>query len=259
MGDSVLDFYDQLSESYHLIGKDWTESVKWQADKLDLVIQKLTQRKASELRLYDCSCGIGTQAIGLALRGYSVFATDLSPKAIEKARKNAKDLGATIQYGIADFRDLQKSVTETFDVVISCDNSLPHLMTQTDLESAARSIYLALKPGGIFLASIRDYDQIKFERPSGMPPRKFHDSNSERVYFQTWDWADDGATYELELFVLQNKGEGWLPPISFRTHYRAVQRAEMDIAFSKAGFENIGWLKGEANPYYQPVMTARKP
>lgn len=36
------------------------------------------------IKLLDCSCGIGTQAIGLALVVYNVTATDLSEKAIKR-------------------------------------------------------------------------------------------------------------------------------------------------------------------------------
>jgi SAM-dependent methyltransferase len=258
MSDSVLDFYEHLSETYHLIWKDWTADVKWQGNVLDSIIRKATNKQPQQLRVHDCSCGIGTQSIGLALRGYRVHATDLSPTSVERAQKNAADLGARLTFGVADFRYLQRTVQQTFDVVLSCDNSLPHLLTQAELEMAAGSIHQVLDPGGVFIASIRDYDQMKRARPPGRPPRKLRDSDGERIYFQTWEWSSDGTTYELEFFILRNNGTGWLPPISSKTRYRAVQRRELSEALGMAGFEQIEWLLGEHNPYYQPLVIARK-
>jgi len=259
VNDSVLDFYEHLSESYHLIWKDWNADVKWQAKVLDSIIRKATNKQPQRLRVHDCSCGIGTQAIGLALRGYRVYATDISPKSVARAQKNAADLGAMLTFGVADFRCLERTVKHTFDVVLSCDNSLPHLLTQTELKMAVESIYRVLDPGGIFIASIRDYDLMKRERRSGRLPRKSRDGDGERIYFQTWDWSLDGTTYAVEFFILQNKGTGWLPPISAKTRYRAVQRRELTEALSRIGFERIEWLLGEDNPYYQPLLIARKP
>jgi hypothetical protein len=40
----------------------------------------------------------------------------------------------------ADVRDLRTAVSGSFDAAVSCDNSLPHLLTRYDLERAAGSI-----------------------------------------------------------------------------------------------------------------------
>jgi methylase of polypeptide subunit release factors len=44
----------------------------------------------------DCACGLGTQAIGLARRGCTVHATDLSPAAIARAARDAESFGAAL-------------------------------------------------------------------------------------------------------------------------------------------------------------------
>jgi SAM-dependent methyltransferase len=258
MSNTTLNFYDQLAENYHLIGKDWQKSVRWQGEVLGSVIQRLMPRNPEEVSLYDCSCGIGTQAIGLALQGYQVHATDLSPKSVEKAQANAIKMGALMTTGVADFRSLRSEVQGDFDVVISCDNSLPHLLTEEDLHLAIDQISQMLKSGGFFMGSFRDYDQIKLERPSGMPPRKFKDENGEWIYFQTWDWSQDGSSYDLELFILQKHTAQWDAPLSYKTRYRAWQRAEMDTALKKGGLIDIEWLLNQENRYYQPLVIAKK-
>ncbi len=60
---SVAHFYDELADDYHLIYSDWDASIRRQGDALDALIG---QDRAAVL---DCSCGIGTQAIGLSCAG----------------------------------------------------------------------------------------------------------------------------------------------------------------------------------------------
>ena len=76
-------FYSELSDFYHLIYPDWEESVQRQAEALDATIREVWRGSETVL---DVSCGIGTQSLGLASRGYKVTASDLSPGAIERAR-----------------------------------------------------------------------------------------------------------------------------------------------------------------------------
>lgn len=90
-------------------------------------------RCSPNLTLLDCSCGIGTQAIGLAKRGFTVTATDLSSVAIQRAKRESQSFGVEIDFGVADFRSLETDVTGKFDIVLSADNALPHLISDDDL------------------------------------------------------------------------------------------------------------------------------
>jgi hypothetical protein len=63
------DFYDALAPHFHLIHPDWEASVTRQGEQLDGVIQEFVPGARTVL---DCACGIGTQALGLAARGYAL-------------------------------------------------------------------------------------------------------------------------------------------------------------------------------------------
>ncbi|HSD81583.1 MAG TPA: methyltransferase domain-containing protein [Solirubrobacteraceae bacterium] len=43
--------------------------------------------------MLDASCGIGTQAIGLARAGFTVTATDISPVSVERCAREAAAAG----------------------------------------------------------------------------------------------------------------------------------------------------------------------
>lgn len=139
MSESVLQFYEQLASDYHLIFVDWKKSLVKQGEVLDSIIR--AQMGTRALSVLDCSCGIGTQAIGLALRDYTVHATDLSPAAVARAEVEAAAQGASLTFGVADFRALDRQMAARFDVVLTCDNALPHLLDEKDLSVAVRNIY----------------------------------------------------------------------------------------------------------------------
>jgi len=253
---SVMQFYDQLAGAYHLIFADWRQAIRWQGGVLDGIIRH--QLDGAHLSVLDCSCGIGTQVIGLAERGYRVHGTDISPAAVERARQEAELTGAPITFGVADLRTLDTQVDGIFDIVMSCDNALPHLLSADDVRLAVHNMRAKLRDGGLFLASIRDYDALVAEKPRSTLPRVFDDADGGRVAFQVWDWLDDGLTYTVTQFILREKKEGAWETNSYATRYRALSRRELNGILGDEGFSDVTWLMPDESGYYQPIVTAYK-
>ncbi len=246
-------FYDQLASDYHLIYPDWKESVLKQGKVLDEIIRK--KAGMSPRTVLDCSCGIGTQTIGLGLLGHQVHGTDISTKAIKRAIKEARLFGIKASFDVADLRSLSIEVNGIFDIVLSCDNSLPHLLTNDDLLEAAKNMRSKLHPGGLLIVSIRDYDQILIEKPTSTQPKIFNDVDGKRVVFQLWEWASDGRSYTLHLFIL-TENEGKWRTHRYSTQYRTLRRHELDEILTEAGFVNIEWYMPDESGYFQPIITA---
>src|SRR5262245_59446756 len=120
-------FYDRLTPYYHLIFPDWDASIARQAEALDGIIRE--RWGAGRLSVLDAACGIGTQAIGMAARGYEVTASDLSAQAIERAGREAAARGLDVAFSVADMRRLHEHHGRRFDLVIACDNAVPHLLS----------------------------------------------------------------------------------------------------------------------------------
>ena len=76
--------YDDLAAYYHLIFENWDASIARQAAILGPLIE--TACGKSPLCILDAACGIGTQTIGLAMRGHAVTGSDLSQAAVARAR-----------------------------------------------------------------------------------------------------------------------------------------------------------------------------
>jgi glycine/sarcosine N-methyltransferase len=167
MTDKVEEFYEDLADYYHLIYEDWPRSIARQAATLNSLLASHLGSKP--LKILDCSCGIGTQSIGLAQLGHHVVASDLSPAAVHRAENEARQRGLTIQFHVSDMTSLKEIEPNNFDAAIAIDNALPHI-DRSQLGQAAAAIRSKLRPNGIFIASIRDYDALIVDKPTSQPP-----------------------------------------------------------------------------------------
>jgi glycine/sarcosine N-methyltransferase len=245
--------YDELANYYHLIFENWDVSVERQAAVLSSILHGKCGLPADS-RILDCACGIGTQALGLAMMGFRVTGCDLSTPAIERARHEASLRNVKIQFSVADMLDLTCLGESHFDAVICMDNSLPHLQSEADLLQAAQQIRARLRTGGLLMASIRDYDRLMEERPVVQGPFFYSDQGRRRIVFQVWDWKDD-RLYVFHLYITREIETGWQ---TFHTSglYRAIRRDELVAVLTKAGFKKVRWLAANESGFYQPVVLA---
>ncbi len=256
MAEHVTDFYDRLSVEYrHNMGWDWEAVVRDEGASLDRFLADRMARQGP-YSVLDCTCGIGTQAIGLALHGHQVHATDLSPVSVDCARRESTDFGVAMTFGVADFRKLSAAISELFDVVISCDNSMAHCLDDDDLAAALASMKARLKPGGLLLLSTRDYDALIADKPRLTSEHVQDRSDGRRIVFQVWDWANDGRRYRVHQFLIKEI-DGRYELNHFETELRALLRDEVTAAVRDAGYAEVRWHGPEASGYYQPIVTAR--
>lgn len=250
--DITQSFYDDMAAHYEKLFLDWQSATREQAVILDRIIKDNGfDRKTHVL---DCACGIGTQSIGLAALGYQVSASDISDGELAEAKARANNNGVQINFKHADFRNLSEVFPERFDIVIAMDNALPHMLTRTDLEAAIKSILGQTRDGGIFVASIRDYDSLLEKKPSYSTPYIHKTDKGQRVSFQTWTWDDD--RYHLIQYIIDD--EDSLQISKFECDYRATRRDELTRLFLMNGCNDVTWLMPEKTGFYQPIVIARK-
>ncbi len=256
MAAPVTDFYDNLSPEYRdNMGWDWESTMRKEGVTLDAFLANQLGRPGP-YSLLDCSCGIGTQAIGLALQGHKVHATDLSTVSVDCARQASTDLGVSVTFGVANFFELGKTISDTFDVVLSCDNSIAHCLKDEDLNTALASMKDRLNSGGLLLISFRDYDALVVDKLRFNNDHVEDRPDGRRIVFQVWDWAEDGGSYRNSQFLIKET-DGSYDIKHFETELRALLREELLAAVRGAGFEDIHWHAPEASGYYQPIVTAR--
>jgi len=252
MDDLVKAFYNEMATQYEMLFNDWSQTAKIQANILDKIFA--SYRFSKKDKLLDCACGIGTQAIGLALLGYDVTASDLSDGELIEAKKRVTESRVKINFKQADFRKLADVFPQKFNIIIAMDNALPHMLTKKDLHCAIESIADRTENGGIFVASIRNYDELLASRPQCSSPYIFKTGSGQKVSFQTWEWFGDN--YKFIQYIIDD--ERVLNISKFECEYRAVRREELTEHLRACGFSKVDWKFPEETGFYQPIVIALK-
>jgi len=248
---SVIDFYDRLSSFYHLIYPDWEASVLRQSLQIDGVVREVW---GTEVRtILDATCGIGTQAIGLSQLGYSVTASDISPRPVERAKQEAAKRDLTIEFGVADLRTLSSSYREPFDLVIACDNSIPHLLSDDEIRVAFGEMYRCTSPSGGVLISVREYDSSESAGTKVVPYGLRTDGGRRFLVFQVWEFH--GSIYDLSMYFVEDSGQSECAVHVMRSKYYAVPVARVVELMTEAGFRAVRRIDDR---FYQPLIVGSK-
>ena len=245
------DFYDELAPFYHLIYPDWEASMRQQAQALDAILRS---RGGSPPRtILDAACGVGTQSLALAELGFEVTASDLSPAAVERACREAEARGLSIRASVADMREVFDHHRRTFDAVIACDNSVPHLLSDADISRAFEQFFLCTVPGGLCLISARDYGSME-KRDLQVNLHGVRQVEGGRyVLFQVWEW--EGERYHPTLYVIEDPEAGEPVAHAMRSTYYAVSISKLMDLLRRAGFVDVERIDGQ---FFQPVVVGRK-
>ena len=246
----MTDFYDQLSSLYHLVYQDWDQAIESQASQLANIIE--ARWRTSEIKsILDVSCGIGTQAIGLAKLGFQVTASDLSRQEIERAKREASQRGVNIAFSVCDMRQAYDRHRRQFDIVMSCDNSITHLLTDDDILLALQQMYACTRPGGGCILTVRDYDQetrgVGIVKPYGVR----EEGDRRYLIFQVWDFIGD--VYDLSMYVVIDDRKSTQPITRvMHSQYYVIGTEQLLTLLQKAGFSSVERLDG---CFFQPVLV----
>ncbi len=142
-----------------------------------------------------------------------------------------------------------------FDVIAVLDNALPHLC-EAQVRSALTTIASKLAPNALFIASIRDYDEVLKQRPAMQQPAFYGDSGTRRIVHQVWDWIDE-RRYVVHLYITLQSTRAWTAH-HFASEYRCILRSELCDELEAAGFRDVQWLLPGDSGYYQPIVLARR-
>jgi len=111
---------------------------------LEVLAQEIGNRK--NINILDYGCGVGTIDFYLANQGYPVLGVDVSPRAIEVARKSAQTIGVSSK---AKFELVGQKTKRKFDIVL-CSEVIEHIK---DDQKLFLSISSVLKKDGYLILS----------------------------------------------------------------------------------------------------------
>lgn len=248
---SVQAFYGELAPLYHLVYENWEASVARQGTALASLIGE--HWGAGARTVLDAAVGIGTQALGLLALGFRVTGSDLSHAAVNRAQREAAARHLPLSCVVADFRALPLRAASV-DVVIVCDNSLPHLETPGDIETALGECFRCARPGGGCLVSMRDYGPPP---PSGTVEVRPYGERAwagRRYHLrQVWSWR--GPRYDLSLEITPADSVDECATI-LKSSYLAIPVAQVAELMSAVGFQGVRRVDDR---FFQPVLVGTRP
>jgi SAM-dependent methyltransferase len=113
-------------------------------------------------RVLDCACGTGVLAVGLALAGFEVSASDISPEMIERTRALAAARGVQVRAEVRGWNELRGG---PYDAVLCVGNSLTHAEGRRGRRAALEGMVRVLRPGGLLVLTSRNWEQVRAQPP----------------------------------------------------------------------------------------------
>jgi SAM-dependent methyltransferase len=247
--ETPVRFYDDLAGQYHLIYEDWPRSMEHQGRVLSSLIRSEWPHASA---IADVACGIGTQAIPLASQGFTVAASDLSESAVQRATGEASLRQVSINARVDDMRRLQSHDDSSADVVIACDNAIPHLLSNEEILTGLRQLCRVTRPGGGCILSVRDYARIE-RSGRHLVPFGIRSVGAQVVsLFQVWDF--EGETYKLSFFFVYDDGKRVETRV-FRARYYAVTIDVLLDLMERAGFTRVRRID---DLFFQPLILGTR-
>jgi len=253
--DETGQFYDHLASYYHLIFENWDASMARQGDAIaPLIRAELNLPPPQTARVLDVACGIGTQTLPLAARGFRMVARDLSPAAITRLQREAEARHLVVDAAVADMRQVRSSVLGAFDVVIAFDNSVAHLLNDDDIRTAVQEFLAVLRPGGVFLCSVRDYDKVQRGEPATINLGTREEREQIYSLAQQWSW-DDPMHYQSTFTVDRETPNNPERVVSSVSRFYAISTGRLLELMREAGFRECRRID---ETIYQPILLGRR-
>jgi cyclopropane fatty-acyl-phospholipid synthase-like methyltransferase len=157
-------------------------------------------------QVLDAGCGRGEQALLAAAHGADAMGVDISPSAIEQARRKAAERGLTVRFEVADALNLSQ-LGLTFDTVIDC--GLFHTFDDDGRARYVASLASVLRPGGsCYLMCFSD------RQPGDFGPRRVRQDELRAAFSDGWSVESIVAgTFEVNVEFPTRTAQAWLATI----------------------------------------------
>ena len=120
----------------------------------------------SGARVLDCAAGTGQLAVGLALRGFEVVASDASSGMIERTRALAARHGVELTTVTCAWEELERQgLGQAFDVVFCVGNSLTHAAGRAGRRAALAAMSGVVREDGLVVVTSRNWERVRDQGP----------------------------------------------------------------------------------------------
>lgn len=153
--------YDALAGAYDWLVPDALQAPEGSVAAFAAVIDLLEPGA----RVLDCAAGTGQLAVGLALRGFEVVASDASGAMIERTRALAARHGVAIEAVACAWEELDaRGWDASFEAVLCVGNSLTHAAGAAGRRAALAAMEGVLRAGGLLALTSRNWERLRAAR-----------------------------------------------------------------------------------------------
>jgi SAM-dependent methyltransferase len=161
----------------------WDESyagppAPWDIGRPQPAFARLAERGAFHGALLDAGCGTGEHTILAARHGARALGIDISPRAIELARRKAAERSTDARFQVHDALQLD-TLGETFDTVL--DSGLFHVFDDAARTRYVTAVHTVVRPGGhLHLMCFSD------RQPGDWGPRRVGEDELRAAFGSSW-------------------------------------------------------------------------
>jgi SAM-dependent methyltransferase len=184
--------------------------------------------------ILDCHCGTGFHCAMLTEMGYDLEGVDASPHMLEVAWKNLAARNLDVPLHLGDVKKMQP--LRSYDCVLSMGNSLPHEFGDDNLLRSLERMYDALRPGGLCVIHIENFDRLCRDGDRFIPSRFSHSDGGTEAFIFAIDYYQDLVVFNI-LSVIEENG---FPHFNVDVvEYNPVPVAKLEGLMAEAGFKDI--------------------
>jgi len=219
-------FYNALAPDYDVM-TDFNNRF----EREEAVFKNIINRYSIQTAL-DAGAGTGFHSLLLAELGVRVTAVDISGEMLERLQHNAKRLRLSVDTVTTSFENISDSISITFDSIFCLGNSIVHVLSDTALEKSFSNFHSLLKPGGVLIIQILNYDRIIKERRRVQNIKKKRDITFIRFY----DYYNDRLFFNiLKLIDKDNRIDHTINTVELRP----IKNDDLTDFLRRAGFTSI--------------------
>jgi SAM-dependent methyltransferase len=209
-------------------------------------------------RVLDCAAGTGQLAVGLALRGHDVTASDASSEMIARTRELAARHGATVRAVTCAWDELPNQGWDgAFDAVFCVGNSITHAAGRAPRRAALGAMRGVLRRGGMLAVTSRNWERLRAGRPGlQVADRLVERRGRTGLVVHAWTLPDGwGEPHALDVAVAVIGEGGAVTTVSERLSFWPFTHDELQEDLRWAGLEPLAsTYEPDAERY---LVTAR--
>ena len=185
--------YDDLAAVYDWLVPEELLTPEGNVAMFDEQLSELESRAS----VLDCACGTGMLAVGMALRGFDVSASDGSAAMVERTRRLAAEHGVGIAVAQSTWGELENTWPSPFNAVFCVGNSLTHA---NDRKAALRAMHGVLGEHGLLVLTSRNWERVRAEATRSEETVERHGIRARVTH--AWHMADEwDAPHHMDIAV----------------------------------------------------------